>query len=902
MKNTKNAVLILIVLCALCVNIFSQTVQSPYELADWKGFRKAVVVYTFDDHCANQFSIAVPLFDEYNFKLSLYPVPNWSPDWNKIRAAAESGHEIGSHTVSHQSLSSLSIEQQEVELSNSKNKINSELNIKGTDCNTIAYPNCVTGDIPTISKYYIAGRICSGQIVAKKPADYYNISSFVAGDQGLNSMNAIKSQLISAMNSNGWFVLLIHGIDENSYSPISAALLRQSVRYLDANRKIFWVSTFRDAVLYSKERDAVSVKELSNTASEIKVELTDDLDNDIYNLPITIRRPLPSGWINAVVSQNDMPVESSVCRANEELFIMFDAVPDGGIIKIVPSDEEADIQDEAKDLTDPDSEDDNVGTVETVFDFESGNLDGWSKPNPGAGINITQEDSHSGNYALKMLNGSGTNAWSVQAFTPVIEITKGDSYKVSFWIRAVDGGGKGRVSTVNSNQLGAQYWSDFEVGNAWKEIVYDNLTAGSNTLQLAFDMGYIAGKSYYIDDISIQNNSAVDDDFVGPLAKDHSKFLGNIIADNIPDNFDKYWNQITPENAGKWGSIEMIRGTMNWTQLDRAYNHAKENAYPFKFHTLVWGQQEPSWLKNLSANEQLAELKEFMQAVALRYPDIDFVDVVNEPLNAPSSMKEALGGNGVSAWDWVIKSFELAREYFPNAALHLNEYGIIGSVNSTNNYLKIINLLKNKNLIDGIAIQCHEFNMNYVSINNMKEVLSLLGETALPIYVSELDISGNPVSEESQYNIYKEKFPILWEHEAVAGISLWGYITGKTWKEGTGIVEESGKERKAMKWLKEYMASEDSKVPNKFNDLDKVEFENTLVDINQTNDKLLISSIANNEIKHIALFEISGRILFFQNNLTENTAFIPLSNVPSGIYICSVKTKKGKTNKKIMIK
>jgi hypothetical protein len=58
----------------------------------------------------------------------------------------------------------------------------------------------------------------------------------------------------------------------------------------------------------------------------------------------------------------------------------------------------------------------------TIFDFEAGNIDGWTRQNPGAGITITQEDKHAGEYALKMVNGSATNAWSVQVFTPSIEI------------------------------------------------------------------------------------------------------------------------------------------------------------------------------------------------------------------------------------------------------------------------------------------------------------------------------------------------------------------------------------------------------------------------------------------------------------------------------------------------
>lgn len=36
---------------------------------------------------------------------------------------------------------------------------------------------------------------------------------------------------------------------------------------------------------------------------------------------------------------------------------------------------------------------------------------------------------------------------------------------------------------------------------------------------------------------------------------------------------------MTPENAGKWGSVESTRDTMNWGQLDTAYTLAKTNGF-----------------------------------------------------------------------------------------------------------------------------------------------------------------------------------------------------------------------------------------------------------------------------------------------------------------------------------
>ncbi|MDP3580641.1 MAG: endo-1,4-beta-xylanase, partial [Ignavibacteria bacterium] len=72
--------------------------------------------------------------------------------------------------------------------------------------------------------------------------------------------------------------------------------------------------------------------------------------------------------------------------------------------------------------------------------------------------------------------------------------------------------------------------------------------------------------------------------YAQPLASGKSKFVGNIIANgySIRSDFSKYWNQVTPENATKWASVEGTAGNYNWGQVDNIYNYALTNKIPFK--------------------------------------------------------------------------------------------------------------------------------------------------------------------------------------------------------------------------------------------------------------------------------------------------------------------------------
>lgn len=300
------------------------------------------------------------------------------------------------------------------------------------------------------------------------------------------------------------------------------------------------------------------------------------------------------------------------------------------------------------------------------------------------------------------------------------------------------------------------------------------------------------------------------------IAKDKCKFLGNVTSTSVPADFKGYWNQITPENAGKWQSLEPTRDNFNWTGLDLSYNFAKTNGLPFKHHTFIWGNQQPSWIETLSPEEQLAEIEEMIQTYCDRYPETDFIDVVNEPINDPPSGTgngnyiSALGGTGTTGHDWIIKSFEMARQYCPNAKLLINEYNIINDNIKTNQYLTIINSLKSRDLIDGIGVQGHRFELENATNATLTANLDKLGDTGLPVYISEFDLgnignSGTP-DDAKQLELYKRIFPVLWNHTAVEGITLWGYRQGEIWQETAFLKRSNGTERPALEWLGTFVA------------------------------------------------------------------------------------------------
>jgi len=299
------------------------------------------------------------------------------------------------------------------------------------------------------------------------------------------------------------------------------------------------------------------------------------------------------------------------------------------------------------------------------------------------------------------------------------------------------------------------------------------------------------------------------------LSSNKDKFLGNITTtyqvDYGKEKFYTLWNQITPENESKWDAIEgSRRGSFNFSGADNAYNYAKNHNFPFKYHCLIWGAQYPGWINNLSTEEQYKAIEEYFDAVKKHYPELPMIDVVNEAIagHQPAPYKAALGGDGKTGYDWIIKAFEMAHERWPDAILIYNDYNTFQWQRSQ--FIDLVRTLRDAGApIDAYGCQSHDLtDMGETDFKNaMKEIQNAL---KMPMYSTEYDIGTS--DDALQLQRYKEQIPYMWEADYVAGVTLWGYIYGKTWTtDGNSGIIRDGEDRPAMTWLREYMGTDAAK-------------------------------------------------------------------------------------------
>jgi endo-1,4-beta-xylanase len=279
------------------------------------------------------------------------------------------------------------------------------------------------------------------------------------------------------------------------------------------------------------------------------------------------------------------------------------------------------------------------------------------------------------------------------------------------------------------------------------------------------------------------------------------KFVGNITTGNGVDTdgfiFSDHWDQITPENAGKWGSVQRTAGgARNWGALDAIYDYAQEKGIIFKEHTFVWGAQQPT------GNITQAEVQSWMQEFCGRYPNTRLIDVVNEPPpHTEPSYADAIGGGTNGNWQWIVNAFTWAREYCPNATLILNDYNNIEVGNQNQGFIDIVNTIQERGApIDAVGAQAHGLSGANSTANMIRLITKLHDDTGLPVYVTEYDINQN--DDAAQRDRVQEQVSFFLDTEWIRGVTFWGWIFGRTWVDSSGLVR-NGTPRPAMVWLME---------------------------------------------------------------------------------------------------
>ena len=189
----------------------------------------------------------------------------------------------------------------------------------------------------TFGQYYSASLDVSTKVVLAEKFDEalrlkiprYMIESYNANPEGLvnGDISNWTEFIDAAAELNGWACFCIHKIRENAPESTSDHIITEAqaealLKYAVENN--LWIATNTEVALYFSEWSTASViTELVN--GEIRVTVTDEEDDSIYNMALTVKVNLPDGWESAEVGGKSCEI-----FRNEDgsAYVLVDIVPD----------------------------------------------------------------------------------------------------------------------------------------------------------------------------------------------------------------------------------------------------------------------------------------------------------------------------------------------------------------------------------------------------------------------------------------------------------------------------------------------------------------------------------------------------------------------------------------------
>ena len=301
----------------------------------WPQDRAAAISLTFDDAMDTQLDNAGPILKRHGLRGTFFVITgalnSWRRrlgDWQKL--AAE-GNEIGSHTVNHPCLlRQIKVHSQDYtpemmlkEIRDSYQDIVERLGVhRGL---TFAYP---CGDmsfgppaeqvrnqaryLEYVAEYCIGARTYNSWAPVV-PEDLNPLTIPVLGWTVGRDFPSLLATMDPVRQGHYWGVFVFHGVG-GQWLSVKSQTLDELAGYLEGHREI-WTATFGDVIRYIQEAKAVGVQAGESASDHVQFALTWHMNPKIYDLPLTLKWTLPSGWKGCTAEADGRPLTTSVASA-----------------------------------------------------------------------------------------------------------------------------------------------------------------------------------------------------------------------------------------------------------------------------------------------------------------------------------------------------------------------------------------------------------------------------------------------------------------------------------------------------------------------------------------------------------------------------------------------------------
>ena len=192
------------------------------------AIRKGAISITFDDGLQNQYTYAYPVLQAHGMVGTFYVITSFLSDFSnnsnymnlaELHTIQNSGNEIGSHTVDHKLLTTLTDNQINYECNVSQQTLRSN----GFTANNFAYPEGATNTHidSIISQYYRSARqaypVYGSSYIMIFPITTFSLPEYTVGQNGYNSDLAnLKSIIDQISATNSYAIIVLHSVFPNT--------------------------------------------------------------------------------------------------------------------------------------------------------------------------------------------------------------------------------------------------------------------------------------------------------------------------------------------------------------------------------------------------------------------------------------------------------------------------------------------------------------------------------------------------------------------------------------------------------------------------------------------------------------------------------------------------------------
>jgi len=335
------------------MDLAGSTYEARGKILTWGEGKQSACSITFDDGTLDQFVHAAPVLEDAGVGGSFFIITGARADgqwrdgddtrelftWEQAAVLLTNGHEIGSHSVEH-------LDMRQLELDGNNEKVQQELQESAIEIRrnlpadylppggglTFCWPfwRTTPGLESEAASFYLAARGGKGLPSGPVIRDPYSIPSVMVLSH--DSLPAWARRIELNAQRRGWIVFAFHGFDtngektgSNGWEPIRIGKLEALVDLLQ--ERSCWVAPFGDVYRYAVERHAAELKIGAITEKDMVLTLDDELDDSLYNQPLTLDVLPPSGFeVKSIQDEAGTQLEYELL---ENGWVRFDTLPDG---------------------------------------------------------------------------------------------------------------------------------------------------------------------------------------------------------------------------------------------------------------------------------------------------------------------------------------------------------------------------------------------------------------------------------------------------------------------------------------------------------------------------------------------------------------------------------------------